>query len=83
MGTYSFDEPAIPGELRPLRDDALMAAASADLGDLPLNGSVDRIVFERLTVNPRQKLNDTPERQDEKVKPVRGRRFRDGSLRSL
>ena len=25
-----------------------------------VNGSVDRIVFERLTVNPRQKLNDTP-----------------------
>ncbi len=34
VGTYCFDEPAIAGELRPLRDDVL-AASSADFSHLP------------------------------------------------
>ena len=35
VGTYCFDEPAIAGDLRPLREDRLVAA-SADLGALPV-----------------------------------------------
>ncbi|MBW3578155.1 MAG: transposase [Actinobacteria bacterium] len=35
VGTYSFDEPTIEGELRPLRNDVMKITTPADLKDLP------------------------------------------------